>query len=66
MPSEKMVPIPYLNYEMEVLCNVVREQVLGKTDFEVFPREIAQQWRTNRPHHPMSAASGAVPLGVNQ
>jgi signal transduction histidine kinase len=32
---------------MEVLCNVVREQVLGKTDFEVFPREIAQQWRTN-------------------
>jgi len=26
---------------------VVREQVLGKTDLEVFPREIAQQWRTN-------------------
>ena len=26
----------YLNHEMEVLCNVVREQVLGKTDFEVF------------------------------
>ena len=37
----------YLNHEMEILCNVVREQVLGKTDFEVFPREIAQQWRTN-------------------
>ena len=37
----------YLNHEMEVLCSVVREQVLGKTDFEVFPREIAQQWRTN-------------------
>ena len=37
----------YLNHEMEVLCGVVREQVLGKTDFEVFPREIAQQWRTN-------------------
>jgi PAS domain S-box-containing protein len=37
----------YLNHEMEALCNVVREQVLGKTDFEVFPREIAQQWRTN-------------------
>ena len=33
----------YLNHEM----GVVREQVLGKTDFEVFPREIAQQWRTN-------------------
>jgi PAS domain S-box-containing protein len=37
----------YLNHEMEALCNVVRDQVLGKTDFEVFPREIAQQWRTN-------------------
>jgi PAS domain S-box-containing protein len=37
----------YLNHEMEVLCNVTREQVLGKTDFEVFPRELAQQWRTN-------------------
>jgi len=32
---------------MEALCNVTREQVLGKTDFEVFPREIAQQWRSN-------------------
>jgi len=28
---------------MEILCNVVRQNVLGKTDFEVFPREIAQQ-----------------------
>ena len=37
----------YLNHEMEALCNVVREQVLDKTDFEVFPREIAQQWRAN-------------------
>jgi PAS domain S-box-containing protein len=37
----------YINREMEVLCNVAREQVLGRTDFEVFPREIAQQWRTN-------------------
>jgi len=37
----------YLNHEMELLCNVVRQQVLGKTDFEVFPTEIAQQWRTN-------------------
>jgi PAS domain S-box-containing protein len=37
----------YLNREMEALCNVVRERVLGKTDFEVFPREIAQQWRSN-------------------
>ena len=32
---------------MEVLCNVVREQVLGRTDFDVFPREIAEQYRTN-------------------
>jgi PAS domain S-box-containing protein len=37
----------YINHEMEVLCNVAREQVLDKTDFEVFPKEIAQQWRTN-------------------
>jgi PAS domain S-box-containing protein len=37
----------YINREMEVLCNVTREQVLGRTDFEVFPRKIAQQWRTN-------------------
>jgi PAS domain S-box-containing protein len=37
----------YLNHEMEALCNVAREQVLGRTDFEVFPREIAQQWRSN-------------------
>jgi PAS domain S-box-containing protein len=37
----------YINREMEILCNVVREQVLGRTDFEVFPKEIAEQWRTN-------------------
>ena len=37
----------YINREMEILCNVVREQVLGSTDFEVFPKEIAEQWRTN-------------------
>jgi PAS domain-containing protein len=37
----------YLNREMELLCNVTREQVLGRTDFEVFPSEIAQQWRGN-------------------
>jgi PAS domain S-box-containing protein len=37
----------YLNHGMEILCNVAREQLLGKTDFEVFPREVAQQWRTN-------------------
>ena len=37
----------YINREMEILCNVVREQVLRRTDFEVFPKEIAEQWRTN-------------------
>ena len=37
----------YINREMEVTCNVTREQGLGKTDFELFPTEIAQQYRTN-------------------
>jgi PAS domain S-box-containing protein len=37
----------YLNHEMEVSCNVTREQALGKTDLELFPREIAEQYRTN-------------------
>src|SRR6266404_6023608 len=37
----------YINREMEVTCNVTREQGLGKTDFDLFPREIAQQYRTN-------------------
>ena len=37
----------YLNREMELLCNVTREQILGRTDFEVFPSEIAHQWRDN-------------------
>ena len=37
----------YINREMEVTCNVTREQGIGRTDFELFPREIAQQYRTN-------------------
>jgi PAS domain S-box-containing protein len=37
----------YLNHEMEVTHNVTREQALGKTDFELFPREMAEQNRTN-------------------
>src|SRR5215475_11225413 len=37
----------YLNHEMEVSCNVTREQALGRTDLELFPREIAEQYRTN-------------------
>jgi PAS domain S-box-containing protein len=37
----------YLNHEMEVTHDVSREQALGKTDFELFPREMAEQNRTN-------------------
>ena len=37
----------YLNHEMEVTCHVTREQALGKTDLELFPREMAEQNRTN-------------------
>jgi PAS domain S-box-containing protein len=37
----------YLNHEMEVTCDVTREQALGRTDFELFPTEIAEQYRTN-------------------
>jgi PAS domain S-box-containing protein len=37
----------YLNHEMEVTCNVKREKALGRTDLELFPREMAEQNRTN-------------------
>jgi PAS domain S-box-containing protein len=37
----------YLNHEMEVTHNVTREQALGRTDFELFPRGMAEQNRTN-------------------
>jgi len=37
----------YLNHEMEVTCDVTREKALGRTDFELFPREMAEQNRTN-------------------
>src|SRR6267154_3124918 len=37
----------YLNHEMEVTHNVTREQALGKTHLELFPREMAEQNRTN-------------------
>src|SRR5258708_39619373 len=37
----------YLNHEMEVTHNVTREHALGRTDFELFPREMAEQNRTN-------------------
>ena len=37
----------YLNRGMEILCNVTREQCLGRTDLEVFPAAIAEQYRSN-------------------
>jgi PAS domain S-box-containing protein len=37
----------YLNHEMEVTHDVTREQALGKTDLELFPREMAEQNRAN-------------------
>jgi PAS domain S-box-containing protein len=37
----------YLNRGMEILCNTTREQCLGRTDFDVFPLEIAEQYRKN-------------------
>jgi PAS domain S-box-containing protein len=37
----------YLNHEMEVTHGVTRDQALGRTDLELFPREMAEQNRTN-------------------
>lgn len=37
----------YINREWEKACNLERETVLGRTDFELFPEDIAQQFRTN-------------------
>src|ERR1700724_700995 len=37
----------YVNHEMEVTHDVTREQALGRTDLELFPREMAEQNRTN-------------------
>src|SRR5215475_7773339 len=37
----------YLNRGMELLCNVTREGCLGRTDFEVFPLDIAELYRKN-------------------
>jgi PAS domain S-box-containing protein len=37
----------YLNREMEVTHDVTREQALGRTDRELFPKEMAEQNRTN-------------------
>lgn len=37
----------YLNRGMEILCNVTREECLGRTDFDVFPLDIAELYRKN-------------------
>jgi PAS domain S-box-containing protein len=37
----------YINREWERVCNLRREQVLGRTDFDLFPKEIAGQFRAN-------------------
>jgi PAS domain S-box-containing protein len=37
----------YINREWENACNMERETVLGRTDFELFPEDLAQQFRTN-------------------
>ena len=37
----------YINREWEVVCDLPRERVLGRTDFELFPTEIAKQFRSN-------------------
>ena len=37
----------YINREWEEACNLERERVLGRTDFDLFPNNIAQQFRTN-------------------
>ena len=37
----------YINREWETVCDVPREKVLGRTDHDVFPAEIADQFRSN-------------------
>ncbi len=37
----------FVNHEYEIVCDLRREQVLGKTDFDLFPTETAEQFRSN-------------------
>ena len=37
----------YINREWEVVCDLPREQVIGRMDFDLFPKEIAAQFRSN-------------------
>jgi PAS domain S-box-containing protein len=37
----------YINRECEVAFNLARDQALGKTDLEVFPKENAEEYRSN-------------------
>jgi PAS domain S-box-containing protein len=37
----------YINRDCEVAFNLARDQALGRTDFEVFPKENAEEYRSN-------------------
>jgi len=37
----------YINREWEVVCDLSREQVIDRTDFDLFPEDIAAQFRSN-------------------
>jgi PAS domain S-box-containing protein len=37
----------YINREWERVCDLKREQVIGRTDYDLFPPEIAEQFRSN-------------------
>jgi PAS domain S-box-containing protein len=37
----------YINREWERVCDLPRERVIGRTDYDLFPEEIAEQFRSN-------------------